>query len=296
MKNTALLILSLALGLTGTLISKAFSKRHGASDTDCLRYNALSSFTAMTVLLAAMIFSTGLKFLSRYTVGLALLYGTITALSAFFGILALRYGPVSYTAVLSSSSMIIPALSGMIFWQESISGLQWIGILLMLLSFLFAVNRGGSEDQGRSKKWFLCCSAAALCSGLIGILQKVHQSSAYAAELNGFLVIAFAFSALVSSGRSLWHQRIKGKPAKTSFTSLLLFAGGSGLCSAACNRINLYLSGALPSIVFFPIVNGVGLLLSISAGIFLLKERFTRRQTLGMAIGATAVVLLCNIF
>lgn len=86
------------------------------------------------------------------------------------------------------------------------------------------------------------------------------------------------------------------KPSKVSVKVVLLFAMYGGFCAAMCNQINMYLSGALPSIVFFPIVNGVGLLLSIAAGILLLKERFTRRQTLGMIFGAAAVLLLCGIF
>ena len=51
------------------------------------------------------------------------------------------------------------------------------------------------------------------------------------------------------------------KPSKVSVKVVLLFAMYGGFCAAMCNQINMYLSGALPSIVFFPIVNGVGLLL-----------------------------------
>ena len=295
-ENIALLILSLGLGLSSTLMSNRFMKRHLPSGVDCLRFNALSSLSSVVVLMIVMLFTTGLQLPSLYTVGMALIYGVLTALGAFFGVLALRYGSVSYTSVLGSSSMVIPALSGMVFWKEIIRPVQWVGIVLMLCSFVLAVNRDPGDTKGYSRKWFHCCVVSALCSGCIGILQKVHQSSSHASELSAFLIVSFLFFTAVSGGRGVWSKNVQEKPSRVSVKVVLLFAMYGGFCAAMCNQINMYLSGALPSIVFFPIVNGVGLLLSIAAGILLLKERFTRRQTLGMIFGAAAVLLLCGIF
>lgn len=113
------------------------------------------------VLMIVMLFTTGLQLPSLYTVGMALIYGVLTALGAFFGVLALRYGSVSYTSVLGSSSMVIPALSGMVFWKEIIRPVQWVGIVLMLCSFVLAVNRDPGDTKGYSRKWFHCCVVSA---------------------------------------------------------------------------------------------------------------------------------------
>ena len=50
-ENIALLILSLGLGLSSTLMSNRFMKRHLPSGVDCLRLNALNSLSSVVVLM-----------------------------------------------------------------------------------------------------------------------------------------------------------------------------------------------------------------------------------------------------
>jgi multidrug transporter EmrE-like cation transporter len=71
----------------------------------------------------------------------------------------------------------------------------------------------------------------------------------------------------------------------------LFIAGGVGV--ALNNQINLYLSGVVASAVFFPIVNGGGLILITAASVVLFREKLTARQWLGLALGIVATLLLC---
>jgi len=90
------------------------------------------------------------------------------------------------------------------------------------------------------------------------------------------------------------RQYIRGFLPYGAAALLVGLVGGFGI--ALCNQINMFLAGAMPSIVFFPIVNGAGMLLTSAAGIFIWKERFTNRQWFGMVTGAVAIFLLCNLF
>ena len=71
----------------------------------------------------------------------------------------------------------------------------------------------------------------------------------------------------------------------------LFIAGGVGV--ALNNQINLYLSGVVASAVFFPIVNGGGLILITAASVVLFREKLTIRQWIGLALGIAATLLLC---
>ena len=73
---------------------------------------------------------------------------------------------------------------------------------------------------------------------------------------------------------------------------IVLFAAG-GVGVALNNQINLYLSGVIPSAVFFPIVNGGGLILITLASLVFFKERLTGRQWIGLGLGIAATLLLC---
>ena len=67
----------------------------------------------------------------------------------------------------------------------------------------------------------------------------------------------------------------------------------SGVAIAAANVINLYLSGVMPSIVFFPTVNGANLLLMLLISTVFLKEHLSRAKWIGIAVGCAAIALLC---
>ena len=70
----------------------------------------------------------------------------------------------------------------------------------------------------------------------------------------------------------------------------------SGACAAVNNKFNLYLSGVMDSAVFFPIVNGGGLVLTTLAAVLLFKEKLSKKQWIGVVLGIASVVFLCNPF
>lgn len=71
----------------------------------------------------------------------------------------------------------------------------------------------------------------------------------------------------------------------------LFVFGGVGV--ALNNQINLYLSGVVDSAVFFPIVNGGGLILITAAWVVLFRKRLAVRQWIGLGLGIAATMLLC---
>ena len=81
-----------------------------------------------------------------------------------------------------------------------------------------------------------------------------------------------------------------------SLVSPMLVMMVSGACVAVNNKLNLYLSGVMDSAVFFPIVNGGGLVLTTVAAFLLFKEKLTKKQWVGLIVGICAVVFLANPF
>lgn len=297
MGNYALLLLSLAVALANTMARNAFSKNYASSAQEYHCFNAASNLISMIVLAVIAVAAGRLMIPSFFTVGLALLYGTLTAVAAWLSLRALKLGSMSYTTVIGASSMIIPALSGMIFWKESVSVSQISGVILMLVSLNFAVGRS-QEKSKMTAEWMICCLGSALLSGGIGVLQKIHQSSVYADELNMFLSLSFLISFIVSVVQVFATRQTGDVCCKRSIhvTAWIILCVTGGICVALANQINLYLAGAMDSMIFFPVVNGGGLLLTVGTGVIFLKERFSSRQTVGMVLGIVSVLLLCGIF
>ena len=126
--------------------------------------------------------------LSFFTVLLGLLFGVVTALSNLFKMLSLSNGPMNITLLVTTSSMVIPTMSG-VFFGEAFS-LAKLFVAVILIWFIY-LSVSKSDDTKIGRKWFLFCLLAFLFQGTVGVLQKIHQNSAHKTEVSGFLFVAF---------------------------------------------------------------------------------------------------------
>jgi drug/metabolite transporter (DMT)-like permease len=80
---------------------------------------------------------------------------------------------------------------------------------------------------------------------------------------------------------------------RANVIGLLFLMLVSGVCGAVNNKLNLYLSGVIDSVVFFPVVNGGGLVLTTLASLLIFKERLRTKQWIGILFGIASVLCLC---
>lgn len=222
---------------------------------------------------------------SIFTVTLGLFFGVITALSNFYKMRALSSGPMHITLLVTTSSMIIPTMSG-IFFGESF-GLFKLFLVIILIGFIY-LSFEKSDNRQTNGKWLLFCVLAFLFQGSIGVLQKIHQSSEHKGELNGFLLVAFICSLVYSRLRTRKSYRELNFNKKH-----IAFAVVCGVCTYIMNFLNLRLSGLLPSRLFFPLVNGSAIILSSLMSVLLFKEHLSKKQTVGIIGGITTLIALC---
>jgi len=292
MENGILLTVSLVAALGGSIFKKLYTNRDS-------RLSGSFAYTAVGCLVAAAVLFAwgGFGKASLFTVLLGVLFGAVTALQGVTNMAALQVGPLSYTTVIISFSTLISALSGVLFFGESIGLWQIIGMVLMLASFALA-NSGENGGKRANLRWLLLCVVAFLATGAIGVMQKIHQSSAFKEELNAFLVIAFGVSASLSGVVALLLRKKESgseenRNDRGGMMLLFLLMLVSGVCVAANNKLNLYLSGVIDSVIFFPVVNGGGLVLTTLASLIIFKERLRTKQWIGILLGIASVLCLC---
>lgn len=290
-----LFVITLGANLIGGLVRTCYSKKISSTMDGYHLFNAVSSLVCGITLL---ILSGGNFQLSTYTIFMAILFGIITALQQITNSAALALGPWSYTSVIISLSTVITALSGALFFDETIRNTQFLGIGLMVVCLILSVKKEEGDKKKKSIRWFLVCIISCILCGGVGIMQKMHQSSDHRNELTMFLIIAFICS-FVFSGANLIISKIRKKENTLLFdkkTAPLLLAalfifGGIGI--ALNNLINLYLSGVVDSAIFFPVVNGGGLILITIASLVFFEEKLAVKQWIGMGFGIAATLLLC---
>lgn len=287
---TILLAISL-LAVTAAHILKKVFNQHFETKTEVLFIYTLGNSLSAMIFLAFM----GLSSISLFTLVVGLVFGIVTALQLICNLEALKHGPLSYTTVIVSLSSLIPTLSGVVIWKERIEWSQIVGIVLMIGCLVLSVD-AKQEGKKTSLKWILWCMAAFVFTGIIGVIQKWQQNTAYRHESPAFLIVAFLCSAVVGAVL-LCRERKQGFSIKVYckwVPCIIMIA--SGLCVAVNNKFNLYLSGVMDSAVFFPIANGGALILVSLAAVILFKERLSLKQWIGIVLGIAAVIFLCNPF
>lgn len=264
------------------------------------------AFNAIVSLIWALIFITiggGFGQASDATIVFGVIYGVIIALFLIFKMASLGSGPVSITSLIGCCSLIVPTLFGLIFYREAVNFLQIIGLVLLFIALYLCVDP--KSNMKISKKWIVFCVIFFLCAGASGIILKMYNKSDSSAEMNTMMIIT-ALTAMVSfviiyvvSGL----LRVKNNQSfliieknKNAFLWSILFIGLCGLVSGGYQRLNMYLTGALPSIVFFPTFNGVVIFLSCISGVVLFKEKLSVKQIVGLVLGVICIMLVGNVF
>ncbi len=274
-------VLSISSTVAQNTIYNHVCKKNLTTDRHVYKYN-MYVYIMCAVLFGVFLFGENI---SLYTVGLGLVFGVVTALSNFYKMCALADGPMHITLLITTSSLIIPTMSGIFFGETFSFPKLCLAIVLIFFIYLSISNKG----QGKvNKKWTICCTLAFLCQGAIGVLQKIHQTSVHKDELNGFLFVAFICSTIycfIRSGRGGTQLKLDKK-----FYILALICG---LCTYTMNFLNLRLSGIIPSQLFFPVINGSSIVLCSAISVIFFKEKLSKKQYLGLIGGILTLIGIC---
>ncbi|MBE7067175.1 MAG: hypothetical protein E7385_06455 [Ruminococcaceae bacterium] len=285
-----LLCLSVIMLTLYNLFSDIFSRRIIQTQSDFFTFNTGMSAVASVVFLVLALIEGSC---SLYTLIVGLVFAVVTLAAQFATIQAMRYGSMANTAMFNSCGMLIPTIAGFIFWREKASWIQIIGVVIIIVSFVI-----GADLKTREKmkiKWFGYALLLFVCAGLTGVIQKVHQTSEYKNERFSLLFVAFIVMGITSLIMMFINRRKDNaagtKAARLTPKYIILFLL-TGVCMSFVHPANLYLSGVLPGVCFFPIINGSPIILCGVLSVFIMKEKISHTQFISFVIGTVGIIVL----
>lgn len=282
MYTIAKLITSMAAAVCSGSFSNAVCKKTLKTQGDIFYFNAYSYLAALVLFILV---SLG-KPTSLYTILMGLVFGLLTVISGFFKFRALATGPMHITTLVTTCQMIIPTMSGAIMFGEPFSMGKFIAMVFLIFFVYLSLDKSSSGKI--NTKWVIFCVICFFTTGAIGIMQKIHQNSIHKNELDSFLAVAFLCSFIFSA-----ISAKRGEGAARFGVREYIFAVLCGIFSFVNNIVNLELSGVLPSQLFFPLVNGVPLVLSSVVAIVVFKEKLSLVQGVGLIGGTISLVAIC---
>ncbi len=207
-------------------------------------------------------------------------------------IYAMGSGPVSLGTLIYSLGFIIPIFYSAIFFDEKISLLQCLGVLLIIVSLVLIISP--EKEQKISFSWILFAFLAMMGSGTSAVVQKIHQNTAFDAELSAFVLYSFLFASVLALIASVIAKKALHGERYALFdnkrTIWLIIAGG--LIVGFMNVANTNLAGRLPAVIQFPVYNIGSMIITALLGKIVFKENLSKRKLLGFVRGLVAVTII----
>lgn len=280
-----LLGVSIALAVVKSAFYNEYAKSEKPDFCGILTFNAVCYGAAFTI---SLFF--GFKALpSAATVICALFYAINVCSLQALSVYAMKLGPMSTSSLISLYGMIIPTVSGPLFWHEPFGAIQLFGVTLMLVS-MFLLSAIERSDQSIDKRWFPIIVAVFFLSGMAGVIEKIHQSTDGRNEKAQFLCIAYLIMLVVSlcTRSATAHRAKKTVSAKRG----LLIGAISGAIVGIYALTNLTLAGNLNTTVYYPVANGGALILTVVVSVAVFREKCTKKQLVGIIIGLISIIML----
>lgn len=293
MNTSFLLTVSILFAVTNNLLFHGFKNKGLRGMGDILFFNALLSCVWIIIML---LLNQGIV-ISAASWQWGAVYGTVTAAFLLCKMQAMATGPVSITSFTGCSSLLLSTAFGVFFFSETVSFIQIIGVILLIFSLFLtlSVQKQTSSNEKMSKLWYIWCLLFFVFSGATGIIFKLHQSSPMRDEVNQMMLAASVVSAVLFLISSIFIQFKTDKTLPKLKTPAPLFVILCGIVSCGYNRLNISLSGMLPSIVFFPIFNGSVILFATLAATLIFRETITKRQLIGILTGTLALIMTAGV-
>lgn len=284
MEPATILLLAISVGCSAA--RAIFSKKLGAQGSHRRFYRIQALLFAVAAAVIGGVNIKDMVYPSEATILLALAYGILTISSQWAYTIALTKAPVSICAMVYSFGFIIPTVLGTVLWQEAVTTLKIISILLCIGTILLTSVQ---PEKNKLNGLPMSLIIAMLSSGGLGLMQKIQQKSPAHSETGIFLLLAFVLASLLSLTASFFKRKQSAQKAQTDI-HLALYILIVGASMALANTANTLLAGLLPSVLVFPIVNVGVILASLTVSVVVLKEQLSKNQIAAFGLGVTAIL------
>lgn len=257
----------------------ATGKLYAAKGGKTRDFNICKASSAMVFFLLWLILQ-GFSFHTP-TMLYGMLYGILLTVSMHFGFLALSIGPMALTSMMAAMSLLIPLGWGILFWNESLTLFNTLGILLLICAIALIC----SPRKGKfSKKWLIYSLITLIANGGCSLIQKYHQ-----AAFPGQYTVSFMFFSMLTVTVCLLLMQLCRK--HISFRPNLL-GTASGIMNGLTNFVVLLLAATENAAQLFPLVSAVNVMAAYLTGLLLFREKVKFLQIIGLLAGIAGVILL----
>ncbi|MBR5445235.1 MAG: hypothetical protein IKV57_03880 [Clostridia bacterium] len=207
-------------------------------------------------------------------------------------------GPYSIVMIfMMSGGLLIPVLWSVIADGNALTVMQWICVIMILISFLI-LNMPGKGEKA-TIPFLLSCTVLGVSNGTYGVLMNTQQAMTNNTENAGMIVFTFGTCAVLSLVMMLLPAKgekfAPAAAAKAAFTfnrTCIAWGLGSALSASVAVNILMWILSKVNVAVVYAMTNGGVLLVSVLISLIFLGEKCTFTKAVGILISTAAIVML----
>jgi len=285
-----LLLVFLAKGTNATVM-KQVETRQGSGIFSSLTFTMLFSLSQAVFILLVPPYAP-----MRFSLDTLLYpgaYGSLYIIGYILLMKAYSEGPVSMTNAVWSFNTVVVIAYGLLFWDETLSLTQIIGLLLFFTGLFFYANSSYSTEQVKRKvtvKWLALTVSSTLIMGAATTFTKLFMLKH--PDLGREYLFCYPLIACSLSAILCLSMNAKGTFRAVKDKKLWLYTALAGLTSVVWNTVYVKYLAVYPSAVFLPMFSVTAMLGTLTFGIVVMRERFSKNAVIASALLLTSILLL----
>jgi len=217
----------------------------------------------------------------------ALGFGASYTAAVIFLALAIANGSLSLTALITSYSLMLPTMYGLIFLKEPAGKWLLVGIVLLAVS-LVLINKPGDKEPV-TLKWVIYSALAFVGNGMCSVTQKMQQLAFDGAYKNEFMIYSLIFVSAVTLIFTLVRERER---IPFYLKKGWYLCTTCGVLNGSTNFLVMVLTGKMATSVMFPSISAGGIVVTYIISKLFYKEKLSKKQLVGFALGTLSVIFL----
>lgn len=196
---------------------------------------------------------------------------------------------VAFMTLCHSAGMIVPCIIGHFLWSEKLSVLSIMGILVTIFAITLLKDNRAATTKFKAKGIifgliiFLTSGGVMISQKAMGVYFETEGVSAY--TLYSFIVPALILS-LLSKPKTIKNINLKDKKT-IGFCAL-----GSAISLSVIGFVMTGLASSVPSVILFPLFNGLGIIAVCIGSVFAFKEKLSIKNVVGLLLGVCGLCLV----
>ncbi len=259
--------------------------------------------TVSAVLAFALLCIVGFQGFDLVTLICAAASALLFAIDLYSGIEAIKGSTLMVCQMVGTGGLLVPCVLGIFLFNEPMSGWQWVGLVLFIVSVYFLANDSKKEYKTFNTKTFIMLILSFLANGLVMVVQKyfaiyspkgnVALYSALTFGLNGlFLGVCMVISSLQKKKVEEGEKPQSLYPIKKLDNKLLLYGGLLALALFTINQLVTSMAKMVPSAILFTVSSALSIVITCIVGAVVFKEKITVKKIVGIVIGFISIVIV----